>query len=57
MLLLSVCRRRRRAQVIAGEHFKPWLGDLQTIFMGSMQDAEMRVRVAGLRAACQVLGW
>ena len=67
---------------IAGEHFKPWLSDLQQvrvfflccrfrgsftilttgcaraqIFSTALGDAEMRVRVAGLRAACHLVQW
>lgn len=42
---------------MAGEHFKPWLENLQQIFTGALSDPELRVRVAGLRAACQLVQW
>jgi len=42
---------------MAGEHFKPWLQNLQEIFTAALGDPELRVRVAGLRAACQLVQW
>lgn len=42
---------------MAGVHFKPWLDNLQQIFTGALNDPELRVRVAGLRAACQLVQW
>lgn len=42
---------------MAGDHFKPWLENLQQIFTGALQDPELRVRIAGLRAACQLVQW
>jgi hypothetical protein len=42
---------------LAGEHLKPHLANLQQIFLQSLADVEARVRVAGLRAACQLVQW
>jgi hypothetical protein len=42
---------------MAGEHFKPWMQNLQQIFTTALGDPELRVRIAGLRAACQLVQW